>query len=38
MMAQKYLGYIQLWKIHQSIPVEYDKRNTAIWTDQQENV
>ena len=28
--GRKYLGYIQLWKIHQSIPAEYDKSNTAI--------
>ena len=35
---RKYLGYIQLWKIHQSIPAKYDKSNTAIWTHQQENM
>ena len=25
-------------KIQQSIPAEYDKSNTTIWTDQQENM
>ena len=36
--GRKYLGYIQLWKIHQSIPAEYDISNTAIWTGQQEKM
>ena len=36
--GRKYMGYIQLWKIYQSIPAEYDKTNTAIWKDQQENM
>ena len=36
--ARKYLGNKQLWKIHQSIPVEYYEINTAIWKDQQENM
>ena len=36
--GRKYLGYKQLWKIHQSISAEYDKSNTAIWKDQQENM
>ena len=35
--GRKYLGYKQLRKIHQSIPAEYYKINTAIWKDQQEN-
>ena len=35
---RKYFRYIQLWKIHQSIPTEYDKSNTAIWTNQQKNM
>ena len=30
--------YFQLWKIHQSIPTEYYKINTAIWKDQQETM
>ena len=30
--------YIQLWKIDQSIPAEYNKINTAIRKDQQENI
>ena len=33
-----YLGNKQLWKIYQSIPAEYNKINTAIWKDQQENI
>ena len=36
--GRKYLGYMQLWKIHQSIPTEYDKSNTAIRTDPEENM
>ena len=32
--GRKYLGYIQSWKINQSISAEYDKINMAIWTDQ----
>ena len=32
--GRKYLGYIQLWKISD----EYDKSNTVIWTDQEENM
>ena len=28
--GRKYLGYKQLWKIHQSIPAEYYKVNTAM--------
>ena len=31
--GRNYLGYIHLWKIHQSIPTEYDKSNTAIRLD-----
>ena len=37
-LGRKYLGNKQLWKIHQSIPAEYYKINTAIWIDQQENM
>ena len=36
--GKKYLGYKQSLKIHQSIPAEYYKINTAIWMDQQENM
>ena len=36
--GRKYLGNKQLWKIYQSIPAEYNKSNTAIWKDQQENM
>ena len=36
--GRKYLGYKQLWKIHQSIPAEHYKIKTAIWKDQQENI
>ena len=36
--GRKYLGYKQMWKIHQSIPAEHYKINTAIWKDQQENM
>ena len=32
------LGYIQLWTIHKSIPPEYDKSNTGIRTDPEENM
>ena len=30
--------YIQLWTIHKSIPPEYDKSNTGIRTDPEENM
>ena len=36
--GRKYLGYKQLWKIHQSILAKHYKINTAIWKDQQENM
>ena len=36
--GRKYKGYIHLWKIHQSVPAEYVKSDTAIRTDQQENM
>ena len=36
--GRKYLGYIQLWTIHKSIPAEYDKSNTGIRTDAEENM
>ena len=36
--GRKYLGYIQLWTIHKSIPPEYDKSNTGIRTDPEENM
>ena len=36
--GKKYLGYKNLWQIHQSIPAEYYKINTEIWKDQQENM
>ena len=36
--GRKYVRYMQLWKIHQSIPAEYDKSNTAIWMDQEGNM
>ena len=35
--GRKYKGYRQLWKIHKSIPAEYDKSNMVIRMDQQEN-
>ena len=35
---RKYLGDIQLWTIHKSIPPEYDKSNTGIRTDPEENM
>ena len=31
-------GYIQLWTIPKSIPPEYDKSNTGIRTDPEENM
>ena len=34
----KYLGYIQLWTIPKSITPEYDKSNTGIRTDPEENM
>ena len=36
--GRKYLGYMQLWIIHKSIPPEYDKSNTGIRTDPKENM
>ena len=36
--GRKYGGYIQLWTIHKSIPPEYDKSNTGIQTDPEENM
>ena len=36
--SRKYLGYIQLEKIHQTFPDEYDKSSTAIRTDPEENM
>ena len=36
--GRKYYGYIQLWTIHKSIPPEYDKSNTGIRTDPEENM
>ena len=36
--GRKYEGYIQLWTIHKSIPPEYDKSNTGIRTDPEENM
>ena len=36
--GRKYKGYIQLWTIHKSIPPEYDKSNTGIRTDPEENM
>ena len=37
-LGRKYLGYIQLWTIHKSIPAEYDKSNMAIRIDPEENM
>ena len=34
----KYKGYIQRWTLHKSIPPEYDKSNTGIRTDPEENM
>ena len=31
-------SYIQLWTIPKSIPPEYDKSNTGIQTDPEENM
>ena len=36
--GRKYEGYIQLWTIHKSIPAEYNKSNTAIRMDPEENM
>ena len=36
--GRKYKRYIQLWTIHKSIPPEYDKSNTGIRTDPEENM
>ena len=36
--GRKYKGYIQLWTIPKSIPPEYDKSNTGIRTDPEENM
>ena len=36
--GRKYLGNKQSLKIYQSIPAEYNKIDTAIWKDQQENM
>ena len=41
MMAQSWAENtwdIYNYGIHQSIPAEYNKSNTAIWTDQKENM
>ena len=35
--GRKYEGYIQLWTIHKSINAEYDKSNTSIRMDPEEN-
>ena len=37
-LGRKYEGYMQLWTIHKSIPPEYDKSNTGIRTDPEENM
>ena len=36
--CRKYLGNKEFWKIHQPIPTEYYKNDTAIWKDQQKNM
>ena len=36
--GRKFKGYIPLWTIHKSIPSEYDKSNTGIRTDPEENM
>ena len=36
--AESTRDYIQLWAIPKSIPPEYDKGNTRIRTDQEENM
>ena len=36
--GKKYQGYIQVWTIHKSIPSQYDKSNTGIRTDPEENM
>ena len=36
--AESTRGYIQLWTIHKLIPPEYDKSNTGIRTDPEENM
>ena len=38
MAVAKDKEYIQLWTIHKSIPPEYDKNNTGIRTDLEENM
>ena len=36
--AESIWGNKQLWKIYQSVPIEYYRINTAMWKDQQENM